>query len=102
MPIASVSGAGVHWHLTDAAGTDTATYMDIQGCHASGGATFNALTADGNVDGGDNTGWDFGAAVIKLLVSGAWKTVAASKIMVGGAWKAVAATKKMVSGAWKS
>ena len=38
---------------------------------------------------------------VKVLVGGAWKTVASAKVMVGGAWKDITSVKKMVGGAWK-
>lgn len=36
-----------------------ATYTTISYSNATGGATFNALLTDGNVNGGNNTGWNF-------------------------------------------
>jgi len=45
--------------LSCAAGSVDLTYTTITNMIAQGGATFNALTTNGNVDGGGNTGWIF-------------------------------------------
>jgi hypothetical protein len=42
-----------------ASGTVSASNATLHGCTASGGATFNAFVANGNVNGGDNSGWAF-------------------------------------------
>jgi hypothetical protein len=43
-----------------ASGTCSAVNSNIGGITATGGATFDALAGDGNIDSGGNTGWDFG------------------------------------------
>jgi hypothetical protein len=45
--------------LSMAAGTVNAVGLTITDNTATGGATWNALTTDGNTDGGGNTGWNF-------------------------------------------
>ncbi len=45
--------------LSDGAGTNQIYYTSVTRSAAGGGATWNALVADGNVDGGGNTGWVF-------------------------------------------
>ena len=46
--------------LSQASGTVDASYLTIQDINATGGATWNALWSNNNVDSGDNTGWFFG------------------------------------------
>jgi hypothetical protein len=53
------TSAGTAWDIVCASGTITVKGCTIIDSHASGGATFNAFTTDGNVDGGGNTGWTF-------------------------------------------
>lgn len=45
--------------LSQASGTVNATYLTIKDIIATGGATWNAFVTNGNVDAGNNTGWDF-------------------------------------------
>lgn len=52
------TGSGT-WTLSKSSGTVSVTYCDIHRSTATGGATFEASTDDGNVDGGGNSGWDF-------------------------------------------
>lgn len=47
--------------LSQASGTVSASYLTIQDINATGGATWNSFTTDGNVDAGNNLGWDFNA-----------------------------------------
>lgn len=55
--------------LSDGAGTNAVQYVTITNSNAGGGATWNALEANGNVDGGGNTGWVFvGASVAPTSV----------------------------------
>lgn len=53
------AGAGQHT-LSKASGTISVSNCIIKNSNAAGGATWNALVANGNVDGGGNTGWNFG------------------------------------------
>ena len=55
----SVSGTNP-WYLYVPSGDVSVVNTLLQNSQASGGATFNALVSDGNVDGGNNNGWDFG------------------------------------------
>jgi hypothetical protein len=52
--------AGTQATISDASGTNTATYLTIQDIAATGGATWNALLTSGNVNGGNTDGWNFG------------------------------------------
>ena len=53
--------AGSQHTLSKPSGTVSVSYCTISDSAATGGATWNALTSNGNVDGGNNTGWNFGA-----------------------------------------
>jgi len=50
------------WTFNVATGTVDALNCTISNSIVTGGATFTALTTNGNVDGGENTGWDFGGS----------------------------------------
>lgn len=52
--------AGSQATISDASGTNSATYLTIQDIAATGGATWNAFAANNNVDAGNNSGWNFG------------------------------------------
>lgn len=45
--------------ISKASGAISVAYVDISDSIASGGANFQAYTTNGNVDGGNNTGWVF-------------------------------------------
>jgi hypothetical protein len=47
--------------LSKASGTVSVSYLDIRDSIGTGGAVWEALTDNGNVDGGNNTGWIFSA-----------------------------------------
>lgn len=51
--------AGSQATLSQASGTVSASYLTIQDINATGGATWEAFTANNNVDAGNNLGWDF-------------------------------------------
>jgi hypothetical protein len=51
--------AGSQATLSQASGTVNASNLTIKDINATGGATWNAYVTSGNVDGGNNTGWDF-------------------------------------------
>jgi hypothetical protein len=61
--------AGTQATLSQASGTVAPSYLSIQDSNATGGATFDAALADGNVNAGNNTGWIFGAIPITALIS---------------------------------
>jgi hypothetical protein len=52
--------AGTQATLSQASGTVNASYLTIKDINATGGATWNALWSNSNVDAGNNTGWVFG------------------------------------------
>lgn len=45
--------------LSQASGTVSVSNLTIKDINATGGATWNAFVTNGNVDAGNNTGWDF-------------------------------------------
>jgi hypothetical protein len=47
--------------LSKSSGTVAVSYLDIQDSNATGGATWEAFTSNGNVNSGNNLGWDFAA-----------------------------------------
>jgi hypothetical protein len=51
---------GTQATISDASGTNTASYLTIQDINATGGASWNALALT-SVDAGNNTGWYFSA-----------------------------------------
>ena len=53
---------GSQFTLSKASGTVNAQYLSIQDSIATGGAVWNALTSNGNVNAGNNTGWIFSLA----------------------------------------
>lgn len=56
--------AGTQATLSAAAGTNSVSYTTIKDSNATGGATWLAYTTSGNIDGGNTTGWDFGATPV--------------------------------------
>ena len=60
------STAGTQATVSKASGVVNTAYLTIKDIIATGGATWNAPTSSGNVDGGNNTGWNFAAAVGNL------------------------------------
>lgn len=54
--------------LSDTTGTNALTYCTVTDITAEGGATWNVLTADGNVDGGGTTGWTWTVGGRKRLI----------------------------------
>jgi hypothetical protein len=53
------SSAGVRQNISKSSGTVNVIYLNIKDSNGTGGATWNAFTANGNVDGGNNLGWNF-------------------------------------------
>jgi hypothetical protein len=51
---------GTQYTLSQASGTVTAQFTTISDSNATGGATWNAYVNQGNIDAGNNDGWDFG------------------------------------------
>jgi hypothetical protein len=53
------STAGTRATLSDASGINSVNFCSIKDINATGGATWSSFTTDGNVDDGNNLGWDF-------------------------------------------
>jgi len=58
---------GAQFTLSDPSGTNTAAYTTISDSIATGGATWNAFTTNGNIDAGNNLGWDFSTQIGKYI-----------------------------------
>jgi hypothetical protein len=83
------STPGTRFTLSDASGTVSVSFLDIQDSNATGGATWEAFTANGNVDSGNNLGWSFTAGgyvdAIAYVNANADVTSAASVLKFGNA-----------------
>ena len=55
--------------LSKASGTVSVSYCSISYSTATGGATWEAFTTNGNVNGGNNSGWNFGNYVYDVYIS---------------------------------
>lgn len=53
------SSAGVQRNISKSSGTVSVSYLNIVDSNGTGGATWLAFTANGNVNGGNNLGWIF-------------------------------------------
>jgi hypothetical protein len=63
------STAGTKYTLSDASGTVSVSFLDIQDSTATGGAIWRAYTFNGNVNSGNNSGWDFGGGSFFFMFS---------------------------------
>jgi hypothetical protein len=61
------STAGTRATLSDASGVVSVSFCTIKDINATGGATWNAFTSSGNVDNGNNVGWDFFSEAFRYL-----------------------------------
>jgi hypothetical protein len=59
----NTSTSGTRATLIDTDGTNEISFVSIKDINATGGANWNAFVTDGNVDAGNNTGWDFRAMI---------------------------------------
>lgn len=55
----NTTSAGSRATLSGSSGTNSISYVSLKDIAATGGAVWRAYTANGNVDGGNNIGWDF-------------------------------------------
>lgn len=53
------SSSGTRRNISKTSGTVNVTFLNIKDSNGTGGATWDAFTANGNVDGGNNLGWNF-------------------------------------------
>ena len=63
----NTSSAGVRATLSDSGGVNSVSFVSIKDIIATGGAVWNAYTSSGNVDGGNNTGWDFNDLLFRYI-----------------------------------
>jgi hypothetical protein len=56
----NTSSVGVQATLSDSSGVNSVSFVSIKDINATGGAIWDAPTTNGNVDAGNNTGWNFG------------------------------------------
>jgi hypothetical protein len=53
------SSAGSQATLSDSSGINSVSFVSVKDINATGGAAWEAFITNGNVDAGNNTGWDF-------------------------------------------
>jgi hypothetical protein len=63
----NTSAAGTQATLSDGAGTNEVSFVSIKDINATGGAAWIADLKEGNIDAGNNLGWDFSPAVRRVF-----------------------------------
>lgn len=63
----NTSSAGTRATLTDTGGTNEVSFVSIKDINATGGAVWSAYLKEGNIDAGNNLGWDFFPAVRQIF-----------------------------------
>lgn len=61
------STAGTRATLSDRSGTNSVSFVSIQDINATGPASWDAFIENGNVDAGNNTGWNFYPAMRRIF-----------------------------------
>jgi hypothetical protein len=61
------SSAGVQATLSDSSGVVNVSFVSIKDINATGGAVWNAYSSSGNIDAGNNTGWDFNDLLFRYI-----------------------------------
>lgn len=61
------SSAGTRATLSDASGQNSVSFCTIKDINATGGAIWSSFTTNGNVDDGNNAGWDFDASLFRYI-----------------------------------
>lgn len=61
------SSAGSQATLSDSSGANSVSFVSIKDINATGGAFWSAYTSNGNVDAGNNTGWDFNGEASRYI-----------------------------------
>lgn len=85
------STPGTRFTLSDPSGTVSVSFLNIQDSAATGGATWNAFTSNGNVDNGNNLGWIF-AAVVALSIL-ATRLFSNGNLLINGTFDEVTQTQ---------
>jgi hypothetical protein len=65
---------GTQATISDASGTNAASYLSVQDSNATGGATWTALFSSNNVYAGNNTGWLFNVLYTRAVIETASAT----------------------------
>lgn len=66
--VVTINSTGAAFTLSKAGGTVSVSYCTISNSTATGGATWQAYTTNGNTDGGGNTGWLFAPLVVYVTI----------------------------------
>lgn len=61
------SSAGVQATLSDSSGVVSVSFVSVKDINATGGAVWNAYSSAGNIDAGNNTGWDFNDLLFRYI-----------------------------------
>jgi len=61
------STSGTRATLSDASGQNSVSFCTIKDINATGGAIWSSFTTNGNVDDGNNAGWDFDASLFRYI-----------------------------------
>jgi hypothetical protein len=69
------TAAGTRATLSDASGIVSVSFVSIQDINATGGATWDSLLTNGNVDGGNNLGWNFVVVVDRRIIRQVFRPV---------------------------
>lgn len=63
----NTTSAGVQATLSDSSGINSVSFVSIKDINATGGAVWNAYSSSGNIDAGNNTGWDFNDLLFRYI-----------------------------------
>jgi hypothetical protein len=63
----NTSSAGTRATLIDTGGTNEVSFVSIKDINATGGAVWSAYLKEGNIDAGNNLGWDFFPGVRQIF-----------------------------------
>ncbi len=63
----NTNSAGVQATLSDSSGVVSVSFVSVKDINATGGAVWNAYSSSGNIDAGNNTGWDFNDLLFRYI-----------------------------------
>jgi hypothetical protein len=63
----NTNSSGVQATLSDSSGVNSVSFVSIKDINATGGAVWNAYSSSGNIDAGNNTGWDFNDLLFRYI-----------------------------------
>lgn len=61
------STSGTQATLSDASGQNSVSFCTIKDINATGGAIWSSFSTNGNIDDGNNVGWDFNASLFRYI-----------------------------------